>query len=176
MVLLSTHPLCSPPLTQRGGSASSQGRHGLLGRSPLLPTTENVWTAQIVCTWLNQVFSLILGPNCPYGCFSETQHFTVLSPSLESCRSHLNYHWAPGTDCFLGNSMKIGTQMNCEVHILALEWIFSSLLYCRFNLEPGIRIGKETELVSFQNKRSQECITNDIIYYTMYWMKWQRVI
>lgn len=64
---------------------------------------------------------LILGPNCPYGRFSETQHFPVLSPSLESCWSHLNYHWAPGTDCFLGNSMKIGTQMNCEVHILALE-------------------------------------------------------
>lgn len=55
--------------------------------------------------------------------------------------------------------MSVGTQMNYEVHILALEGIFSSL-YCTYYLEPGIKIGKETELASFQNKRSQEYITN----------------
>lgn len=57
-VLLSTLPFCSPPLTQRGGSASLRRRHGLLRRSPPLPTIENGWTAQIIrTTWSSQVFS-----------------------------------------------------------------------------------------------------------------------
>lgn len=53
--------------------------------------------------------------------FLKRQHFAVLSPFFQS---QLNYHWAPGTDCFQENSMNLGTQINCKVHILALEGIF----------------------------------------------------
>lgn len=73
---------------------------------------------------------------------------------------------------FQGNSMKIDTQMNCEVHILVLEWIFSSLCIEDLLLGTWYENWQKRKLASFQNKSSQECITNNM-YYTMYRIKWQ---
>lgn len=100
-----------------------------------LPKSKDGQIAQIVhITGSNQVFSFFPSWNQTVleDHFSELQHFAVLSPFFQS---QLNYHWAPGTGCFQGNSMEIGTQINCEVHILALEGIF--IFLCIIDLLLG---------------------------------------
>ena len=64
-VLLSTLPFCSPPLTQRGGSASSRCRHGLLRRSH---NREWVDCSDRPYNLIEPgLLFLIPGPNCPLG-------------------------------------------------------------------------------------------------------------